>query len=30
LGLDSHALDIPGRKRIDMDHGRPIMEIIDG
>jgi hypothetical protein len=29
LGLDSHALDIPGRKRIDMDHGRPIMEIVD-
>jgi hypothetical protein len=29
LGLDSHALDIPGRKRIEMDHGRPILEIID-
>jgi hypothetical protein len=29
LGLSSHALDIPGRKRIDMDHGKPITEIID-
>ncbi|MCE9607487.1 MAG: DUF1501 domain-containing protein [Planctomycetia bacterium] len=29
LGLDSHALDIPGRKRIDMDHGRPIAEIVE-
>jgi uncharacterized protein (DUF1501 family) len=29
LGLDSHALDLPGRKRIDMDHGRPIYEILN-
>ena len=28
LGLDPHALDLPGRKRIEMDHGRPIREII--
>jgi hypothetical protein len=28
LGLDSHRLEIPGRKRLEMDHGKPIMEII--
>lgn len=28
LGLDSHKLEIPGRKRLDIDHGNPIREII--
>jgi hypothetical protein len=28
LGLDSRRLEIPGRKRLDMDHGEPIMEIL--
>lgn len=28
LGLDSRQLEIPGRKRLDIDHGRPIDEII--
>jgi Protein of unknown function (DUF1501) len=28
LGLDSHKLEIPGRKRLDIDHGTPIREII--
>ncbi len=28
LGLDSHKLEIPGRKRLDMDHGGVIKEII--
>jgi hypothetical protein len=28
LGLDSRKLEIPGRKRLDIDHGRPIREII--
>jgi hypothetical protein len=28
LGLDSHRLEIPGRKRLEMDHGRAITEII--
>ena len=28
LGLDSHALEIPGRKRLEMDHGGPIREIL--
>ncbi|HUR47601.1 MAG TPA: DUF1501 domain-containing protein [Candidatus Saccharimonadales bacterium] len=28
LGLDSHKLEVPGRKRLDMDHGEPITEII--
>jgi hypothetical protein len=28
LGLDSRKLEIPGRKRLDIDHGRPITEII--
>lgn len=27
LGLDSRKLEIPGRKRLDIDHGRPIDEI---
>ncbi len=28
LGLDSRRLEIPGRKRLEMDHGHPIQEII--
>ena len=28
LGLDSHRLEIPGRKRLEIDHGTPIREII--
>lgn len=28
LGLNSRRLDIPGRKRLDIDHGRPIEQII--
>ena len=28
LGLDSRQLEIPGRKRLDIDHGKPIREII--
>lgn len=28
LGLDSRQLEIPGRKRLDVDHGKPIEEII--
>lgn len=28
LGLDSHALEVPGRKRLDIDHGDPITQII--
>ncbi len=28
LGLDSRKLEIPGHKRLDIDHGRPIDEII--
>jgi len=28
LGLDSRRLEIPGRKRLEIDHGRPIHEII--
>ena len=28
LGLDSHRLEIPGRKRLEIDHGQPIREII--
>ena len=28
LGLDSRKLEIPGRKRLDIDHGAPIKEII--
>lgn len=28
LGLDSHRLEVPGRKRLDIDHGKPIMEIM--
>lgn len=28
LGLDSHRLEIPGRKRLEMEHGRVIEEIL--
>jgi hypothetical protein len=28
LGLDSHKLELPGRKRLEMDFGKPIKEII--
>ena len=28
LGLDSRRLEIPGRKRLEIDHGRPIREIL--
>jgi hypothetical protein len=28
LGLDSRKLEIPGRKRLEIDHGNPIHEII--
>jgi len=28
LGVDSHRLEVPGRKRLAMDHGSPITEII--
>jgi hypothetical protein len=28
LGLDSRRLEIPGRKRLEIDHGNPITEII--
>ena len=28
LGLDSRRLEVPGRKRLDIDHGHPIREII--
>jgi hypothetical protein len=28
LGLDSRRLEVPGKKRLDIDHGRPIREIM--
>ena len=28
MGLDSHRLEVPGRKRLDIDHGTPIFDII--
>ena len=28
LGLDPRRLDIPGRKRLEIDHGRPIAQIM--
>jgi hypothetical protein len=28
LGLDSRKLEVPGRKRLDIDHGKPIEEIL--
>lgn len=27
-GLDSRRLEVPGRKRLDIDHGKPINEIL--
>jgi hypothetical protein len=28
MGLDSRKLEVPGRRRLDIDHGKPIQEII--
>jgi hypothetical protein len=28
VGLDARRLEIPGRRRLDIEHGRPITEII--
>jgi hypothetical protein len=28
LGLDSSQLEVPGRKRLEIDHGKPIEQII--
>jgi hypothetical protein len=28
MGLDGRRLEIPGRKRLEIDHGRPIMEVL--
>jgi hypothetical protein len=28
LGLDPKRLDVPGRKRLEVDHGKPIRDII--
>jgi hypothetical protein len=28
LGLDAHKLEVPGRKRLEIDYGKPIQEII--
>ena len=28
MGLDSHRLEVPGRKRLEIDHGQPIKEIL--
>jgi hypothetical protein len=28
LGLDPRRLDIPGRKRLEIDYGRPILPIL--
>ncbi len=28
LGLDSRRLEVPGRRRLDIDHGLPIREIL--
>jgi len=28
LGLDARKLEVPGRRRLDIDYGKPIMEII--
>jgi hypothetical protein len=27
MGLDGRTLEVPGRKRLDIDHGKPITEI---
>ncbi len=28
LGLDSHRLEVPGQKRLEIDHGQPIRDIL--
>ncbi len=28
LGLDSRSLEVPGRRRLEMDHGKPILDIL--
>ena len=28
LGIDAHKLEVPGRKRLDIDYGKPIKDII--
>jgi len=28
LGLDSRQLEVPGRRRLDIDHGTPIRAIL--
>jgi len=28
MGLDSRRLDIPGRKRLEVDYGNPLMDIM--
>jgi hypothetical protein len=28
MGLDGRKLEIPGRKRLDVDHGKPIRDIL--
>jgi hypothetical protein len=28
LGLDSRRLEVPGQKRLDIDHGRPILDVL--
>jgi hypothetical protein len=28
LGLDSRRLDVPGRKRLEIDHGSPIRAVL--
>jgi hypothetical protein len=28
LGLDARRLEVPGRKRLDVDYGKPITEIL--
>jgi hypothetical protein len=28
LGLDSRKLEVPGRKRLEIDHGKPILPIL--
>jgi hypothetical protein len=28
MGLDSRRMEVPGRKRLDIDHGKPILDIL--
>ena len=28
LGLDNRRLEVPGRRRLEIDHGRPIDDIL--